>query len=259
MIYLIILFLSIVLESFPISSSGNMYIFIKLLERYGNVTFNSTLLSYLDYISHGAIALTIAMFFYTDWSIFFKRFFKALPIGYSLLIAGFITELITVIFWCASWYIVPTQKIVSFGFFCTTLLLASLYCRPEIKKSRFNIKNAWILGIAQGIALLPGISRFGSTFVTARWLGFSARKSFQLSFLISWPINVAAFSLGIYKLYEHQLLDLLNLKMWLVMLIGSSVALLCFKMINLIINSTKFWLFSIYTGALAFISLCMPL
>ena len=257
MIYLIIIFLSIVLECFPISSSGNLYFFSKIIEYFFGLSLDHTLLGYLDYISHGAIALTLALFFYKDWAIFIKRFFKAIPLLAKLFLAGFITELITVLCWLASSRITPSWILLSIGFFCTTFLLVSLSFCQKSKNVTYNPKNAWIFGLAQGIALLPGISRFGSTFVVARWLGFSSRKSFQLSFLISWPVNVAAFCLGIYKLYEHQLLDLLNLKLLLVMLIGSSIALLCLHMVNKIINNHKLWLFSMYTGALAIISLFM--
>ncbi|MFS8507540.1 MAG: hypothetical protein LVQ75_05700, partial [Candidatus Babeliales bacterium] len=59
-----------------------------------------------------------------------------------------------------------------------------------------------VVGIAQGLALLPGISRFGSTFVVGRFLGFSSMQSFQYSFLIAWPLMFAAWVKGSYDLFS---------------------------------------------------------
>ncbi|MBX9830851.1 hypothetical protein K2X40_02755 [Candidatus Babeliales bacterium] len=56
-----------------------------------------------------------------------------------------------------------------------------------------NIKTYAILGLVQGLALLPGISRFASTYVAARWLGFTNRRAFQVCFLLELPVVIAAF------------------------------------------------------------------
>ena len=51
-----------------------------------------------------------------------------------------------------------------------------------------------ILGLAQAAALvLPGLSRFASTYVVARWLNFAPRRAFQVCFLIQMPLIVASF------------------------------------------------------------------
>ncbi|MBY0353425.1 hypothetical protein K2W90_03610 [Candidatus Babeliales bacterium] len=50
-----------------------------------------------------------------------------------------------------------------------------------------------ILGLVQGLALLPGISRFASTYAAARWLGFTQRRAFQVCFLLELPVVIAAF------------------------------------------------------------------
>lgn len=255
-----ILFLSIILECFPISSSGNIVFLTALLEQIINGPISKDVLIIFDYISHGAIALTVGLFFFPRWIIFLKQIRKTMPILLRVCCAGIITELITVFFWIITSKINFSVLYLSIGFLITSLLLWSLrFISSRKRMITYNVSNAWILGCAQGVALLPGISRFGTTFVVARWLGFTPKKSFELSFLIAWPINVAAFFLGIYKLYDHQMLYLLNLQVLLVMLIGSSVALFCFCLVETTVYKKSFWVFSYYTGILAIITLLMHL
>lgn len=251
----LILFLSIILECFPISSSGNIVLFTTWLVQTWNIEFSKNILTYLDYISHGAIAISVCLFFFPRWILFVKKLPTTIPMLIRLCVAGIITESITVLFWIL-FSAVSISSILPLGFFCTSLLLFSLRFVPidERKVKTYSLNNAWIFGLVQGIALLPGISRFGSTFVVARWLGFGAQKSFELSFLLGWPINVAAFFLGIYKLSALQLLDLLNLHILLVMLIGSTVALLFFWCVQVIIAKNRLWVFSYYTMVLSFIA-----
>ena len=59
--------------------------------------------------------------------------------------------------------------------------------RPRRGWRRFGIWRAVIVGIAQGIAIWPGISRSGSTIATAMFLGLKRRWSAEFSFLIAVP------------------------------------------------------------------------
>lgn len=49
------------------------------------------------------------------------------------------------------------------------------------------IKYALIVGLAQGVAALPGISRSGMTITVLLFLGFTQRESLRISFIISVP------------------------------------------------------------------------
>lgn len=59
-----------------------------------------------------------------------------------------------------------------------------------------SIRNALILGVAQGLAVLPGISRSGSTIVTALALGVPREHAARLSFLMSIPAILGALALS---------------------------------------------------------------
>ncbi|MBW3611628.1 MAG: undecaprenyl-diphosphate phosphatase [Actinobacteria bacterium] len=60
----------------------------------------------------------------------------------------------------------------------------------------FRLKDALTMGVAQALALQPGVSRSGVTITAARRLGFGREAAARLSFLMSLPIIAGA---GLYK------------------------------------------------------------
>jgi undecaprenyl-diphosphatase len=62
---------------------------------------------------------------------------------------------------------------------------------------RTTAKDALIIGIVQGLAILPGISRSGSTIATALFLGVDRKLAGRYSFLLSIPAIVGALLLGL--------------------------------------------------------------
>lgn len=60
-----------------------------------------------------------------------------------------------------------------------------------------TFKDALIIGIVQGLAILPGISRSGSTISTALFLGVDRKVAGRYSFLLSIPAIVGALALGL--------------------------------------------------------------
>jgi len=76
------------------------------------------------------------------------------------------------------------------------LLIITGILQKKVKESthnkKINTQNAIITGLAQGLAVLPGISRSGTTVAALLLQGFSAEKSFVLSFLMSIPAVLAA-------------------------------------------------------------------
>ena len=69
----------------------------------------------------------------------------------------------------------------------TALLLSfSYYYKPKQKES-ISMKDAFIIGLAQACAVLPGLSRSGSTIATGLLLGDNKAKLAQFSFLMVMP------------------------------------------------------------------------
>ena len=74
---------------------------------------------------------------------------------------------------------------------CCLLVTAALlslthFYKPK-EKERISTSNAFVIGMAQAVAVLPGLSRSGSTIATGLLLGNSRKKLAQFSFLMVIP------------------------------------------------------------------------
>lgn len=104
-----------------------------------------------------------------------------------VIVASFPTALIGLLSRDAVAALTASPLAVALGFLVTgALLVSSLWVGP----GRLDYPSAWaafLVGTAQGIAVLPGVSRSGSTIVLALWLGVRPVRAFELSMLISLP------------------------------------------------------------------------
>ena len=77
--------------------------------------------------------------------------------------------------------------IVGYMLFLTaTLLTFSYYAKPR-QKERISLRDAFIIGLAQACAVMPGLSRSGSTIATGLLLGNKKETLAQFSFLMVIP------------------------------------------------------------------------
>lgn len=83
-----------------------------------------------------------------------------------------------------------------------TLLIFSYYYKPRQKEDISPI-DALIIGIAQAIAVLPGLSRSGSTIATGLLLGNNKSKLAQFSFLMVIPPIMGEALLDVMKAMKH--------------------------------------------------------
>lgn len=84
----------------------------------------------------------------------------------------------------------------------TALVLFSTrrFMKGERKFSELNIRDAGIMGLAQGISLIPGISRSGITIASLLWRGADREAAFRFSFLASIPAILGALILEFSRL-----------------------------------------------------------
>lgn len=81
--------------------------------------------------------------------------------------------------------------LVGYGFLVSAAcLLASAFGKGS--QTEVSWLQALVIGVAQGIAVLPGVSRSGVTIAVAMLLGIQPNVSFRFSFLVSLPAIIAA-------------------------------------------------------------------
>jgi undecaprenyl-diphosphatase len=83
-----------------------------------------------------------------------------------------------------------------------TFLWTSRAALERAKDARPTWGGAFLIGIAQAFALVPGISRSGATVVAALWLGLEAREAAAFSFLMAVPAIAGAAVLQIPDILE---------------------------------------------------------
>jgi len=218
--------LQIVAESFPISSSGHTTLFSHLASHFGHQLPKVTTTIWFNHLLHLPTVFIVALFFKKQWLSLALHPWHCRKIIVRLVSIVFIADGITTIFYGFFKYVGVYWFPLGIGFLGTACVLFSLcFCNHNSQNSRNNslLYIASILGIVQGVALLPGISRFAITYVAARWLSIDAQRSLYLSWLLQWPLMIAGSLHGLIGLYLYNASsELLQPMLWLVIL-GASI------------------------------------
>lgn len=94
--------------------------------------------------------------------------------------------------------ILERPRIVSILFLITgCILIATYFTRGTKDYFRISILDALIVGFAQGLGVLPGISRSGITISSSLVRDVDKKRASEFSFLISIPVIIGAFILKI--------------------------------------------------------------
>lgn len=242
--------LQIVLESLPISSSGNVVLWMHVLERYLDVVNISIHALEFDFLLHGPSILVLVAYFWKEWTFYVYNFIKEyrfiILMGVYCAWADMLTGM-----WYLFFKAVGTSWLPLFvGFLITAISLLSLrfLCNTSQSRTRsLSLFDASLLGMVQGVALLPGISRFGITFVTARHMGYQPLQAFRYSFLIQIPLISAAFLKGCYSLYWFEKkAQLLHPLFGLTILIATVVSYFVLCFVGKIVQQKRMYLFGWY-------------
>ena len=177
--------------------------------------------------------------------------------GWAILIASFLTALIGL----------PLRKVVDevsssiffvgCGLIFTALIMLIV---PFISRGRKNsslLKIAIVVGIAQGIAVLPGVSRSGMTIAAGLFMGLGVAEAFRFSFLISVPAVLGASLLEALKMMKSPEAVFLP-EGWLYAVIGAFVlGFLSLSIMRKLVLAEKWAYFGVYcllVGAFAILT-----
>jgi undecaprenyl-diphosphatase len=128
------------------------------------------------------------------------------------------------------------------------------------KTENIDYLTAIIIGVAEGIAIIPGISRSGLTISIALLLGIKREKAFRFSFLLSIPAVIGAIGYTFYK--ESSTLASVGLG-WAEILAGVIAAMvvgyLALELLWKILTKKKFYLFAFYCWLLGSVLIILSL
>lgn len=172
-------------EYLPISSSGHLVLFQKIFDlEEGVVTF--------DIAVHIATLIPVCVVLWDDIAAILKKPFSKLTF---LIIVGTIpTALIGIVFGDVFENLFESGKSLGFEFILTGLIL--WYAENVKSKNKGLDKmmygDAAVIGTAQGIAILPAVSRSGLTIAGALFRGLNREFALRFSFLMSIPAILGA-------------------------------------------------------------------
>jgi undecaprenyl-diphosphatase len=118
----------------------------------------------------------------------------------------------------------PVRGIVVIGWACVAMALllgfAEIFARHRRTIDQAGLSDAMLVGLAQVGALIPGVSRSGSTLTAALALGFKRAEAARLSFLLGLPAIALAGLKELWELYKIHL----DAHAWSVLVVGLLVA-----------------------------------
>ncbi len=168
-------------EFLPISSDGHLSI--------AQQFFGLTEVLSFDVFLHLATLVAVIIFFWKDlWSLKFKDWFL---IGIGTLPA------VVMGLWVKDWLEALMHSAVYVGLF---LILSGIFnfishyfmSHPPENFSKVNWKKALIIGVFQASAIMPGLSRSGSTMMSGLVQKMDKQSTFKFSFMLAIPAIIGA-------------------------------------------------------------------
>ena len=129
---------------------------------------------------------------------------------------------------------------------------------PEQQLRRHTWRDALIIGMWQALAILPGVSRSGSTISGARLLGWSAQEAVVFSFLLAIPAVAGGTILELYKWWQQPAIaaDVALEHYFLGAFVSFVVGLAALRLLIVVATHNKFSYFAWYCLFLGLATTC---
>lgn len=165
---------------------------------------SSFVMQVIDSFLHISTVIIVAWWYRATWWMVINNIRRCWRIIVKMVLLAVLTDGITALFfYIRSQGCYPVLPLWG-GFLGTAVILFSLRLLPRSYGSRsFDSTLALLMGVTQGVALFPGISRFAITYTVARWYGCRPVKSFAISWMVYWPLMCAAVVKSIYEVWCH--------------------------------------------------------
>ena len=234
-------------EFLPVSSSGHL-LFIQSIFKIKDINLP------IDIFLHLATFLIIIIYFFKDIINIVRNVLSGpfdfknpdTRIFYMIVLTSIPTAIIGFILSNECFSFIFMEGNILFATWTLTAVL--LIFSDRIKSDNLSLNRitplyAILIGVAQGMAVLPGISRSGITIIAALFLGINRKDSFRYSFLAGLPAMLGAF------LLEFESVGQINIpvrNMILIFVITLLAGLVGIVLLLKLLNSKKFKYFGFY-------------
>jgi undecaprenyl-diphosphatase len=153
----------------------------------------------------------------------------------------------------------PMRSLTVIGIACLVmsglLMLAEIYSRPKRTLAQATLKDAMIIGLAQMGALIPGVSRSGSTLTAALFRDLKREEAARFSFLLGLPAIAGAGGKEVWELHKAHL----DAHGWSILgfglVIASLSAFVAIWGLLRILERFSAWPFAVYRGVMGVVLL----
>ena len=188
-------------EFVPVSSTGHLLL-LQQFFGFGDEDFGK---SFTVLIQFGAILALLSIYFVRLWHLltgmFHDREARRFIIG--VLLAFLPAAVIG-----ATAYKIIKEVLFNPWIVCVSLIVGGavllwvdrLDLKPRFHEAtRFTLPMYFVIGVAQCLSMIPGVSRSGATIVSAMLLGADRRAAAEFSFWLAMPTMAGAFAYDLYK------------------------------------------------------------
>ncbi len=258
-------------EFLPISSSGHLALMQKLfhIDTGGGVLF--------DVLLHFGTLVSICVVFRKDVALLAREFFgmcadlfRRLRDPYVIVINSSYRKFVLMIIIST----IPTGilGIVAKDFveyatgsmliigICLIITAVTLFLADMAGEGRKGAKsatylNAFEIGMAQGVATLPGISRSGATLATCLVCGFKREFAVKYSFIMSIPAVLGAVVLELKDIEKSDLSAGMLINSLVGMIVAGVVGYVALKVMIAVVKNKKYIIFSVYCFVVGIIAI----
>jgi undecaprenyl-diphosphatase len=188
-------------EFLPVSSTGHLL----LLEHFFGFDDDAFGKTFVVLIQLGAILAILSLYFLRLWNIALGMFTNARDRRFVL---GVLIAFLPAAIIGAAAHGLIKGVLFNPWIVCFTLILGGavllwvdqLTLRPRYRDATaFSLPMYFTIGLAQCLAMVPGVSRSGTTIVSAMLLGADKRSAAEFSFFLAIPTMAGAFAYDLYK------------------------------------------------------------
>ncbi len=178
-------------EWLPVSSSGHLVLFQYILDHEGGLVFDVAL--------HFGTLMAVFVYFGRDITDILEALLKGRfntqegKLGILILVSSIPAAIIGFLFQDLFEAAFKSLSIVALGFAITGIFMfiSSIDFKERNSKNP-TLKDSILIGCAQAVSIVPGISRSGSTLGTGLLLGLDRKTALKFSFLMSIPVIFGA-------------------------------------------------------------------
>jgi undecaprenyl-diphosphatase len=231
-------------EFFPVSSSGHLALLQKIIGM-GKDTVA------LAVVLHFGTALAVVIFFFHD----ILAAIRSPKVFFSIVVVTVITGGIGLAGKSLFEGLFTSPQAIAIAWLITAGLLLATKKFSQGRKKAVGIKEALVLGAAQGLSIAPGISRSGMTISALLFCGLERQPAFSFSFIAALP---AIFGAGLLEARKIDFALRENFSGFLVGFIASFLSgLFALWMLKKIMYRAKLYYFAFYCMLIAFLTLLL--